>query len=366
MAGRRDRAIWAALAGAALGFAYAYGRRATRAREAAFPPFGRHADTSGGLRLHFAEAGDGSAQPVVLVHGADGVLQDFPAPLVERLAAEHRVIAFDRPGHGYSDPVRPGTPPLAVQADSLREAVARLGAERPIVIGHSYGGALALRWALDHPGELRALVLVAPAAYFAWPQWSKTLFAFVASPPGRGLARLLVPLGWPVLLAASARAFWPQPMPYGQRRHASAMSLRPAQFAALAEEYRWLADDLAAMSERYAELRLPVEIVAGDADRVTPSSLEAERLAREIPHRIPDAAAARRTPGALVARRGGARRARPCRGAVLGGEGGGGRGRRNALGNSYVGLYARELARSRFEEERWQGSSTSRSSAVTP
>ena len=280
----RIRGRWKLIAMVGIGLvgAWAYGRAAIRRAEATYPPEGRRVPCGCGEELvHVTESGDGP--PLILVHGADGVWLDFPRRLVDRLSSTHRVIRPDRPGHGYSDGVPAGAPPLRAQAERLRAAVAALGVARPIVIGHSYGCALALRWALDHPDELDGLLLLAPAAYDIWPAWTPRLMAVPATTAGRAAAEILVPLGVPVLHVANARAFWPQRMPREYRRQARAMFLRPTQFAALAEEYRWVSEDLGAMRDRYGTLRLPVEIVAGDADLVTPTDREAVRLAAEIP-----------------------------------------------------------------------------------
>jgi pimeloyl-ACP methyl ester carboxylesterase len=79
--------------------------------------------------------------------------EDFELSVLLDLAAERQchVVAFDRPGFGYSDRPRGAMWPPARQADLLRQAFARLGIERPIIVGHSWGTLVALALALDHP-----------------------------------------------------------------------------------------------------------------------------------------------------------------------------------------------------------------------
>src|ERR687895_1839922 len=107
--------ILAALAGLAVHTALD-----VRRAESAFPPSGQFTHVEG-VRLHYLAAGAG--RPVVLLHGNPGFVQDFAldtAALLSLLAREHRVIAFDRPGHGYSDrPSAAGTTPQE-QARLLR------------------------------------------------------------------------------------------------------------------------------------------------------------------------------------------------------------------------------------------------------
>lgn len=87
----------------------------------------------------------------------------FPNKLREELARTHTVIAVDRPGHGYST-----HGPRFLDADAnlvaLRAALKALGHDRATLVGHSYGAVLALRWALQAPAEVSAVVAIAPAS----------------------------------------------------------------------------------------------------------------------------------------------------------------------------------------------------------
>ena len=80
--------------------------------------------------------------------------------LVERLATDHRVLAFDRPGFGLSD--RPShvdwTPEL--EAEILSEALTMLGVQNPVIVGHSSGTLTAINLALREPAAVKALVLL--------------------------------------------------------------------------------------------------------------------------------------------------------------------------------------------------------------
>ncbi|HYW73304.1 MAG TPA: alpha/beta hydrolase, partial [Pyrinomonadaceae bacterium] len=115
-----------------------------------------------GANLHFVMKGQG--RPLVLIHGNPGSCQDW-SRLYSPISSRYRAIAFDRPGHGHSD--RPNHRPITVevQAEMLHAALKQLGVERPIVVGHSWGGSLALVYALNFAENLSGLVLLAPAAY---------------------------------------------------------------------------------------------------------------------------------------------------------------------------------------------------------
>src|SRR5215469_13266633 len=118
----------------------------------AHPPRGRFIKVRR-LRQHVVELGTGvgDAPPIVLIHGAGCNLEDMRLALGERLSARHRVILVDRPGMGWSKrKTRDGSAPQ-FQAAILREVLDRLGVERAVIVGHSWGGALAASFALDYP-----------------------------------------------------------------------------------------------------------------------------------------------------------------------------------------------------------------------
>ena len=113
-------------------------------------------------RLHFLIQGAG--RPVVLIHGNPGSCQDWTR-LYSSLAARYQAIAFDRPGHGQSERPDREDATVEVQARMLHAALQELGVERPILVGHSWGSALALVYALEFPNDLVGLVLLATAVY---------------------------------------------------------------------------------------------------------------------------------------------------------------------------------------------------------
>ena len=113
------------------------------------PPKGTFLEVDG-VRLHYLEKGSGL--PVVLLHGNQSMADDFAiSGVIDLLAKKYRVIAFDRPGFGYSE--RPGdtvwTP--SAQADLIRKALLRLGVEKSLMVGHSWGTLVALAYGLQNP-----------------------------------------------------------------------------------------------------------------------------------------------------------------------------------------------------------------------
>lgn len=246
------------------------------------PPTGRFVEAEG-LRVHVVEQGQGPA--VVLIHGASGNLRDFTYSMTGRLAAQGlRAIAVDRPGFGYSErPARGGEVP-AVQARILRTAMREIGASAPVVVGHSYGGAVAMAWAVDAPEETAGVVSVAGATH-PWGGDAGALYRLGASDlfggAVLGLARLLVDTEAPEPVVA--RIFRPDPVPPGYAAHIGVgLALRPATFRANAEDLDALNDLLVVQAPRYRGLPVPVEAVHGQADRTVWAEVHSEPLVREV------------------------------------------------------------------------------------
>ncbi len=124
-------------------------------RKLAFTPEGR--------RLGYVEAGSGP--PVILIPGMLVTLEDMVLGPFDTLARDHRVLAFDRPGYGKSDRRRLLDASPWAQARLIRDAVRGLGIERPILVGQSYGAAVALAWAMAYPGEAAGVVAISPISF---------------------------------------------------------------------------------------------------------------------------------------------------------------------------------------------------------
>jgi pimeloyl-ACP methyl ester carboxylesterase len=102
----------------------------------------------------------GARSPLILLHGAGGNLMHWPNEL--RRLLNHTVYAMDLPGHGHSGGV--GRQDIAAYADVVRGFRDALELSRPVLAGHSMGGAIALEFALLHPNRLAGLILVASGA----------------------------------------------------------------------------------------------------------------------------------------------------------------------------------------------------------
>lgn len=118
----------------------------------------------GGGELRYVETGaSADSLPIVLfVHGAPGSGNNFYAFLADSLLRRRaRLITIDRPGYGYSN-YGQSEPSFATQVAALRAVLNLYPAQKAVLVGHSYGGPVIAQAALDDPGAITALLLLAP------------------------------------------------------------------------------------------------------------------------------------------------------------------------------------------------------------
>ncbi len=255
-------------------------RASTReaAAEAAFPPSGQFV-TVDGMRLHYEMAGSGP--DLVMIHGASGSLRDLTFSLRDRLTDRFRVVVVDRPGLGHSDAL-PETSLLA-QARHIKAGMAQLGVTDPVILGQSYGGSVALAWALD--GGPRALVLVGSPS-MPWPGKLDPWYRLTSTVVGRGLAVPLASAWVPdsYVRAATATVFAPDPVPEGYDAWlGAALTLRRETLATNVAQVNALREELVTMVPRYPSLALPVELIHGDADTIVPLDIHSLPLSKLLP-----------------------------------------------------------------------------------
>jgi len=234
------------------------------------------------VALNYVRAGSG--RPVVLIHGNPGSHHDFTLSLFEKLAQSYHTIAFDRPGHGHSE--RSGTfgTTVEVQAAMIRDALQKLSIEKPLLVGHSWGGSLALAAAVAYGSELSGIVLLAPAAY---PSVSIEWWSLLPRMPLLGplAVKTLTPLIGPAVVKGSLRdAYHPQDLHDEYADRVAQLWMHPDRVSAWAYDEATLRASLERLSPRYPELELPVVIVTGDADRVLNPDDHAYPLHKAISH----------------------------------------------------------------------------------
>lgn len=262
-------------------------RLGVRMIERRWPPRGRFVEVEG-VRLHLVIRAPEAAPrgDVVLIHGASGnsadMMEALGGPLTRR---GFRVVAVDRPGHGWSERGEgrsEATP--ARQAALLRAALEAIGVRRATVVGHSWGASVAANLAVDHRDFVCGLALLAPAL-LEWPGGVSWYYNVAAAPVvGRAFCELFVtPLGWLGMKGGVASVFAPQPPPPDFiERTGVPLVLRPKAFRANARDVAWLKPFLRAQGPRMGQIATPTAVVTGDSDGVVYTWLHSDGAMRLI------------------------------------------------------------------------------------
>ncbi len=257
-----------------------YKARQNEARaSAAFPPEGDIIQIDG-QDMHVFVTGSGP--DLVLIHGASGNIRDFTFSMVDQLAADFRVIVIDRPGLGYSAPM--DQPTLKRQAEILQKTAAHVGASKPIVLGQSYGGSVALAWAAYDPNSLSALVPVATPS-LPWTSPLSTFYKITSHPV---LGPLVIPLltAWVPSSKVTSEVesvFAPQSAPTGYADHfGPGLTLRRSSLRANALQRAGLLDEIIALQPHLNAISVPIELVHGDADTTVGLEIHSRPLSKQL------------------------------------------------------------------------------------
>lgn len=258
------------------------------AAAASYPPVGQLLDIDG-ITVHAKVQGTGP--DLVLIHGASGNLREFTFDIAEELATRYRVIMFDRPGLGWTDDLpkhrgawNKSAPSPQEQAALLQKAADQLGAVNPVVMGHSYGGAVALSWGLARPEQTSALVLVS-AVSEVWPGKLGWQYQLTGSTLGSALVIPVITAFLPDKFVQTSvdSIFAPQTPPDGYAGFIGGdLALRRGSMRANSQQVNSLLPHIKAMVPHYDRLTMPVEVVHGTADTIVPMHIHAEVLMTQL------------------------------------------------------------------------------------
>ena len=214
--------------------------------------------------------------PVLLLHGQPGAASDWDR-VRAAIGDRARTIAIDRPGwNGGAAPAD-----LEGNARAALTALDRAGVDRAVVVGHSFGGAVAAWLGATHAERVRALVLAAPSANAESLRWVDRVLAA----PGLGYA-----LG-AAALAGSGAALTARPLRSRVARELGLddrylrstrrILLTQKAWRAFFAEQQVLFRELPLLEERLDRITAPTTVVIGTADRIVPLS-SAQRLTVQI------------------------------------------------------------------------------------
>lgn len=252
--------------------------------EAALPPRGAFFNVDG-ERIHYVDTG-GAGPAIVMIHGLASNLLHFSYALASELAGEFRLILVDRPGSGYSTRAARADASPAAQASAIAKLMNTLGLKRPLVVGHSLGGAISLALALDHPDCVGALALIAPLT--SAPEEPPAVFRWLAirSSLARNLIAwtLAVPLAILRGPAGLKEAFAPEPVaPDFAVRAGGLLGLRPQGFYGASSDMVALDGAMPSYMRRYASLTVPFGMLYGRGDHLLDYRANGEALKAVCP-----------------------------------------------------------------------------------
>ncbi|WP_432711184.1 alpha/beta fold hydrolase [Paraburkholderia acidicola] len=249
----------------------------------ALPAQGKFVDI-GADRIHYIDRGNGP--PIVFIHGLSGQLRNFAYLPLQELEQTNRVIVLDRPGSGNSTRGAGSSAGIAAQAQTIARFIEALGLHKPVIVGHSLGGAIALAIGLNHPRSVGRLALIAPLTHMMAPP---RVFAqlVIASSWVRAIVSvtLAVPLGIRHGPAALKAVFAPEVAPKDfAMKGGGLLGLRPRGFRTASSDLVAVNDDLPSLERRYAALRMPVDVLYGRGDEILDWRHHGEALTHKVSH----------------------------------------------------------------------------------
>ncbi|MDL2399249.1 alpha/beta fold hydrolase [Rhizobium mayense] len=258
----------------------------TRAIEQAYPNIGELTDI-GDFRmnaLHLPRPTTADLPPLVFIHGASGNLRDQFEAFADPLAGRAEMLFVDRPGHGYSERGGPENALPSGQADAIAKLMEKRGIKSAIIVGHSFGGAIAAAFGMRHPDKTTGLLFLSPATH-PWPGGIDWYYKLAAMPVfGWLFTHLLVmPIGLRRVESGTLGVFSPNEPPADYiEKTAPELVLRPRTFRNNAADVANLFTYVSAQAPRYREITAPTVIITGDSDDIVMEELHSRGLARDI------------------------------------------------------------------------------------
>ena len=242
------------------------------------PKFGKTTELHG-AEIHWYEAGAG--KPIIMLHGLAGNLRNFTYALTDKLNQDYRVIAIDRAGCGWSKRSKPESATLQEQARIISEFIEKEKIEKPLVVGHSLGGAIALTLALEHKDKISGLALICPVTRMIDDipdifrflnisnKWFRIFLAYTLSSLIGVLTRE----------KSFKTAFSPEPVCNNfATKGGGDFALSSNSFIKTSEDLTFAISSAPSVVGRENELKLPIGVLFGEDDEILDAKLHGEKF----------------------------------------------------------------------------------------
>ena len=242
------------------------------------PKFGK-ITTLKDAEIHWYETGHG--RPIIMLHGLAGNLRNFTYALTDKLNQDFRVISIDRAGCGWSKRSRPESATLHEQARIISEFIKKEKIEKPLIVGHSLGGAIALTLALEHKDKISGLALICPVTQMIDDipdifrflnisnKWFRVFLAYTLSSLIGILTRE----------KSFKTAFSPEPVCNNFAiKGGGDFALSSNSFIKTSEDLTFAISSAPSVVGRENELKLPIGVLFGEDDEILDAKLHGERF----------------------------------------------------------------------------------------
>jgi pimeloyl-ACP methyl ester carboxylesterase len=252
------------------------------AGDAADGPYARLGPLDAPVKLYYEDAGHGS--PVLLIHGFGASTYTW-RHIAPELARTHRVIAVDLKGFGQSDKPFDSRYSVFDQAELLAQLIEAKDLHHLTLVGHSFGGGVALMLALEADqrlkGRITKLVLLDSIAY---PQEIPVFFRLLDVPLVSQLGVRMVPPTLQTRVALRIAYLDDSKIdPEEVETYAAPLKTAAGKHAMIHSARQIMPDGIAELSERYKTIQLPTLIVWCDHDRIVPFEVGL-KLRRTLPN----------------------------------------------------------------------------------
>ena len=242
------------------------------------PKFGK-ITTLKDAEIHWYETGHG--RPIIMLHGLAGNLRNFTYALTDKLNQDFRVISIDRAGCGWSKRSRPESATLHEQARIISEFIKKEKIEKPLIVGHSLGGAIALTLALEHKDKISGLALICPVTQMIDDipdifrflnisnKWFRVFLAYTLSSLIGILTRE----------KSFKTAFSPEPVCNNFAiKGGGDFALSSNSFIKTSEDLTFAISSAPSVVGRENELKLPIGVLFGEDDEILDAKLHGEKF----------------------------------------------------------------------------------------